>query len=55
MLGRYNGTWLILCTKADVKNFDGKPIEPEKPQTGSFFKETFGTGTYPSGKQTENQ
>lgn len=30
MLGRYNGTWqLTLRTKADVKNFDGKPIEPE--------------------------
>ncbi|MYZ58429.1 hypothetical protein EH151_00790 [Elizabethkingia anophelis] len=52
MLGRYNGTWqLTLRTKADVKNFDGKPIEPEKPQTGSFFKETFGTGTYPSGNR----
>ncbi|MGJ1261879.1 DUF5689 domain-containing protein [Sphingobacterium spiritivorum] len=52
ILGRFNGGWqLFLRTKADVKNFDGKAPEPEQPQAGTFFKETFGTGTYPSGNR----
>ena len=52
ILGRFNGGWqLLLRTKADVKEFDGQEPKPEEPQVGSFFKETFGTGTYPSGNR----
>ncbi|WP_235049535.1 DUF5689 domain-containing protein [Sphingobacterium paucimobilis] len=52
ILGRFNGGWqLLLRTKADVKDFDGKAPEPEKPQEGSFFKETFGIGPYLSGNR----
>ncbi|WP_206367763.1 DUF5689 domain-containing protein [Sphingobacterium chungjuense] len=52
ILGRFNGGWqLLLRTKADVKEFDGQEPQPEQPQVGSFFKETFGTGTYPSGNR----
>lgn len=55
MLGRFNGGWqLFLRTRADVKDFDGQeaaPEEPEEPTAGSFFKETFGSGYYPSGNR----
>jgi len=52
VLGRFNGTWqLLLRTKNDVKSFDGQDPEGVKPVTGSFFKETFGKGTYPSGNR----
>lgn len=49
ILGRFNGGWqLFLRTKADVKDFDGKAPQPEQPQAGIFFKETFSTGSFPS-------
>ena len=55
MLGRFNGGWqLFLRTKNDVKDFDGQtttPETPEEPADNAFFKETFGTGTYPSGNR----
>ncbi|MFD2966333.1 DUF5689 domain-containing protein [Sphingobacterium bambusae] len=52
ILSRFNGGWqLFLRTKADVKDFDGQAVEPEAPQAGTFFNETFGTGTYPSGNR----
>lgn len=52
ILGRFNGGWqLMLRTKGDAKDFNGTVTEPEKPQAGTFFKETFGTGTYPSGNR----
>lgn len=52
ILSRFNGGWqLFLRTKADVKAFDGVALEPEQPQAGTFFNETFGTGTYPSGNR----
>ncbi|WFB64391.1 DUF5689 domain-containing protein [Sphingobacterium sp. WM] len=52
ILGRFNGAWqLILRTKNDVKEFDGEDPEEVKPVSGSFFKETFGLGTYPSGNR----
>lgn len=52
ILGRFNGTWqLLLRTKADVLSFSGENPEEVKPTAGSFFKETFGQGTYPSGNR----
>ncbi|MGJ1204961.1 DUF5689 domain-containing protein [Sphingobacterium lactis] len=52
ILGRFNGTWqLILRTKRDVLEFDGKAPEVVPPSAGTFFKETFGGGTYPSGNR----
>lgn len=52
ILSRFNGGWqLFLRTKADVKEFDGQEVEPEQPQAGTFFNETFGAGTYPSGNR----
>ena len=52
ILGRFNGTWqLLLRTSRDIKSFDGQEPEGNKPVSGSFFKETFGKGTYPSGNR----
>jgi len=52
MLGRFNGGWqLFLREKTDIKDFDGKPdagTTPTDPSEEIIFKETFGTGTYPS-------
>lgn len=52
ILSRFNGGWqLFLRTIGDVKDFDGLPVTPEQPTAGTFFNETFGTGTYPSGNR----
>lgn len=50
MLGRYNGTWqLTLRTKADVKTSMVSLLSLKNLRQDRSLKETFGTGTYPSG------
>lgn len=56
LLGRFNGSWqLFLRDITDVMDFDGKTdnggTTPTTPTGDEVFKETFGTGYYPSGSR----